>query len=379
MTVGLSRRDEFASFVRAHVAPAATSSDKSGCLDPRILSAFRESGYLGVNIDPNYGGLGFDNLDIGMLTAEVARACSSSRTLLTVQGIVSAAVQRWGNDSQRQTYLTRLACGEILAGFALSESDAGSDATAIETKIETSGDQLVVTGRKRWISFGQTANLFLVFGRAQDGFGAVLVPGDTPGLHREPQLDMVGTRAAMMANLVFDGCRVPRDAMLGRPGFGLSHVAATALDYGRFSVAWGSIGIAAQALASGVRFARTRKHSFKFLSDQPLIKARIARVGLATESAKLLCVEAARMRDERSPSAVMWTMAAKYAASKAAVFSANESVQICGARGLLSDDYGQERLLRDAKVTEIIEGSTDVLELALGDHLILRDGELDVY
>lgn len=312
-----------------------------------------------------------DQVSYGLLTAEVGRACSATRTLMTVHHLVSAAVLRWASAETKALLAPRLASGEEIAAFALSESEAGSDANAVSTTIQRNGRYLILSGEKCWVSFGQVASIFLVIGRAADGIAAVLVPGDTPGLSRHPVTTMVGTRAGMMAHLKLEKCQVPAEAIVGRAGFGLSHVAATALDHGRYSVAWGSVGIAEAAVRASFDFARGRYQFGAALVDKPLMRARLTRMAVMARAARALCMEAGRLRDADSPAAIVETMVAKYASSKAAVYAANEAVQIHGARGLL-EELQIERLLRDAKVTEIIEGSSDILELILGEQELGR-------
>ncbi len=360
------RRRAFEEFTCEYVAPFAAAADRSGFLDPSVIQALRKKGYLGGFVPIDSGGLGLDQITYGLLTGEVARACSAARTLLTVHGLVETALMRWGSEETRRELLPALATGRQLGAFALSESEAGTDAGALLTQIRREGNDLLVSGEKQWVSFGQSADVFLVFGRTPEGIAAVLVPGSCANLERRPVTTMAGTRGAMMAHLRLNGCRVPIHAMVGRPGFGLSHVAASALDHGRYSVAWGAVGIIDACVQACLRFVRDRPQFSTTLLKQPLMRARLTRMKVAARAARLLCMEAGRLRNANASSAIAETMAAKYFASKAAVEAANEAVQIHGARGLL-EDMGIERLLRDAKVTEIIEGSSDMLELLLAD------------
>jgi glutaryl-CoA dehydrogenase (non-decarboxylating) len=369
------RRRKFAAFADSALAPGAAAADSAGRLPRSTIEALRDSGFLGAVLPEEYGGTALDPVAYGLLTAEVARACSSSRTLLTVHDMVAVALARWGNDRTKATILPDLARGRRLCAFALSEMEAGSDPAAIRTTAVREGGDLVLTGAKAWISFGQIAELFLVFARIEgEGIAALLLPGDTPGLTRQPVSEMVGTRAAMMAHLAFDGCRLESSALVGRPGFGLSHIAQTALDHGRYSVAWGAVGIADAALAASVLYARER-HAFGGpLAERPQVRAHLTRMAAGARSARLLCLEAGQRRAARAPDAIARTLLAKYLASKVAVEGANLAVQIHGARGLMSGSV-PERLLRDSKVTEIIEGASEVLEDMIGQQICL--GGLD--
>ncbi len=366
--------EQYRRFAQEAIAPMAKPSDLAGRLDPAVVEALRANGFLGCITPTALGGLGMDPISYGQLTAEVGRACSSARTLMTVHHLVSAAILRWGGGEVKARLVPRLARGEEIAAFALSESEAGSDASALSTTIRREGDYIFLSGEKCWVSFGQIASVILVIGRAAEGITAVLVPCDTPGLHRHAVTSMVGVRAGMMAEITFDNCKLPATAIVGRAGFGLSHVATTALDHGRYSVAWGAVGIADAAVCASYAFAKTREQFGSVLKDKPLMRARLTRISVAARAARALCMEAGRLRNAGAPSAIVETMVAKYAASKAAVYAANEAVHIHGARGLMEEQQ-VERLLRDAKVTEIIEGSSDILELLLGEQDL--GGDLD--
>lgn len=367
MTEG-DRRSEprysFARFADERVSPFARIADERGELDRSVILALKEEGYLGAMLPEAVQGRGMDQATYGILTGEIGRACSAARTLMTVHGLVITALWRWGREAAKSGLIPALAEGRLLAAFALSEPGAGSDAAAVKTTVARDGGDVVLSGEKSWISFGLLADIFLVFGKAPEGMTAVLVPGDCRGLSRRPVPGMTGTRGAMMADLCFDGCRVPAENIVGAPGFGLSHVAVTALDFGRYSVAWGAVGIADAALRACLAYAGGRDVFAKRLADHPLMQARLSRLAVNARAARLLCTEAGRLRDIRSPAASAETMAAKYFASKTAVAAANEAVQVHGARGLLAE-YGMERLLRDAKVTEIIEGNSDLMEILL--------------
>jgi len=366
--------DTYRRFAQEAIAPFARASDLVGRLDPAVIEALRVNGFLGCITPVALGGLAMDPISYGQLTAEVGRACSSARTLMTVHHLVSAAILRWATSEVKTRLVPRLARGEEIAAFALSEPDAGSDAGALTTSIRREGDHIFLSGKKCWVSFGQTASIILVIGRAAEGITAVLVPSDTPGLSRHAVTSMVGVKAGMMAEITLDDCKLPATAIVGRPGFGLSHVATTALDHGRYSVAWGAVGIADAAVYASYEFAKNRAQFGSLLKDKPLMRARLTRISVAARAARALCMEAGRLREAGVPSAIVETMVAKYAASKAAVYAANEAVHIHGARGLLEEQQ-IERLLRDAKVTEIIEGSSDILELLLGEQNL--GGDLD--
>jgi hypothetical protein len=357
-------RAEFRAFAAAEVAPHADRWDREGAIPPELIGRLRERGYLGSNVSPQYGGCGRDMITYGLLTEEIARGCSSVRSLLTVHDMVAHAIHRWGSREQKETYLPRMARGEVLGALALSEPNAGSDAKSVETTAADGGDVWVLNGRKKWITGGQIAGLFLAFAQVDGQPAAFLVEREAPGLTVQPLQGIVGTRASMLAELLFADCRVPKGQLVGRPGFGISHVAAAALEQGRYSVAWGAVGIVQACLDACRTYAAERRQFGAPLADHQLIRAMLTDMIVGVRAARLLCLRAGWLRDAGDPGAFMETMAAKYFASRLATRAANDAVQIHGANGL-SEDYPVARYLRDARVTEIIEGSTQIQQITI--------------
>lgn len=360
-------RQRFRDFVAERVAPFAADWDREGRMPGEAISELRRRGYLGAHLAGDLGGGGMDAITYGLLTEEIGRGCSSLRSLLTVHDMVSEAVSRWGSPLLKAEVLPRLARAELLAALALSEPDVGSDAASVETEVERDGDAYVLRGRKRWITFGMVADVFLVFGRCGGQVAAFLVPAATPGLTREPIANVVGTRAAHLAELTLAGCRVGADHLVGRVGFGFSHVASTALDHGRYSVAWGAVGIAQACLDACLDYT-ARRHQFgQPLARHQLVQRKLTEMIVNTRAARLLCYQAGYQRARGAADAATDTLIAKYFASRAATRAANDAVQLHGANGL-SQDYPLERYLRDAKVTEIIEGSTQIQQIAIASY-----------
>jgi glutaryl-CoA dehydrogenase (non-decarboxylating) len=354
-------------FVAEHVAPHAAAWDRDACLPPETISELKRRGYLGAHLAPALGGGGVDAVTYGLITEEIGRGCSSLRSLLTVHDMVSEAVRRWGSAWLKSEILPRLARAELLAALALSEPNVGSDAASVETEAVRDGADYVISGCKRWITFGMIADLFLVFGRCGGQVAAFLVPAASPGLTRRPITSVVGTRAAHLAELTFAGCRVPAGHLVGRVGFGFSHVAASALDHGRYSVAWGAVGIAQACLDACLDYTQARRQFGQPLARHQLVQRKLTEMIVNTRAARLLCLQAGYRRSLGAPDAATETMIAKYFASRAATRAANDAVQLHGANGL-SQDYPVERYLRDAKVTEIIEGSTQIQQIAIASY-----------
>ncbi|HEV8578869.1 MAG TPA: acyl-CoA dehydrogenase family protein [Thermoanaerobaculia bacterium] len=357
-------RAEFRAFAAAEIAPHAGGWDREEAIPREIIGRLRDLGYLGSNVSPDFGGPGRDMITYGLLTEEIAKGCSSVRSLLTVHDMVAHAVQRWGSREQKERYLPSLARGEILGALALSEPNAGSDAKSIETTAADAADAWVLDGRKKWTTFGQIADLFLVFAKVGEQSAAFLVERQTPGVTVRPLRGILGTRASMLAEIELQGCRVPKGNLVGRVGFGISHVAAAALEQGRYSIAWGSVGIAQACLDACRTYAAERRQFGTPLADHQLIRRMLTDMIVDVRAARLLCLRAGWLRESGDPGAFMETMAAKYFASRLATRAAGDAVQLHGANGC-SDDYPVGRYLRDAKVMEIIEGSTQIQQITL--------------
>ncbi len=353
-------RARFRAFADAEVAPLAAAHDAEERIDPGLPAKLGRAGHLGALLPAEYGGPALDALSYGMLHEEIGRACSSVRSLLTVHDMVAETVRRWGSPGQRERLLPRLARGELIAAFALSEPETGSDAAQVATRAEPSGDGFLLTGVKRWISFGQLADLFLVFARTDRGPTAFLVERSTPGLEVAPINGMLGTRGAMLAELRFDGCPVAADAVVGAQGRAHPFLTATALTLGRYSVACGSIGIVQACLDVSREHAASRD-----LTRHQLVQRLLARMVVSAEAGRLLALRAGELIGSGSPDAPMAATQAKYFAGIAAADAARDAVQILGALGC-SPDHPASRYYRDAKVMEVIEGGNELCETMIG-------------
>jgi alkylation response protein AidB-like acyl-CoA dehydrogenase len=308
--------------------------------------------------------LELDPITYGLLTAEMARGCSSVRSLLTVHDMVSLTVARWAKEAVKERYLGDLATGRLLAALALSEPEVGSDAARARTTARRDGDCFLLDGCKKWITFGQIADLFLVLAQLDGQPTAFLVPADAPGLCRIPNEVVMGTRASRLAEVHFDSCQVPEDHLLGRPGFGFSHVVTHALDHGRYSVAWGAVGVAEACLEACRSYTSSREQGGKLLRDHQLVRRLLTNMIADSRAARLLCYRAGSLRRSRDPGAAAETMIAKYFTSRVATRCANDAVQLHGANGM-TELYPVARLLRDAKVLEIIEGSSQIQQITI--------------
>ncbi|HEX2086011.1 MAG TPA: acyl-CoA dehydrogenase family protein [Solirubrobacteraceae bacterium] len=353
-------RERFAAVVDAEVLPRAAEFDRAGAIPGDVLRLAAHEGWWGAAV------AGQDWRTVGALHEEVGRGCSSLRSLLTVHTMVAWAVRRWGSEAQQARWLGVLRSGEVLGAFCLTEPEAGSDAAAIETAAVTSGDGFVLEGTKVWVTGGQVAGLFLVFARSERGLAAFLVPHGTPGLEVVPIEGALGTRASMLAQVSLSGCRVGPEALLGPDGFGLATVATGALDVGRYSVACGCVGIVQACLDASAEHAAARQRGGAPIADRQLVRRMLSDMVVDVRAARLLCVEAGRLKDDDDPATIMATWVAKYHASRAAARAAADAVQIHGAAGC-AEGHRAGRLYRDAKVMEIIEGSTQLQQLTIAD------------
>jgi glutaryl-CoA dehydrogenase (non-decarboxylating) len=359
-----SQQAAFRAFVQAEIIPYADRFDQEEMTPPALIQKIAQQGYLGALAPVESGGLGMDMITFGLLNEEFGRGCSSLRSLLTVHSMVTYAVLRWGNKQQKASWLPRLATGDVIGAFALSEPNVGSDAKSIETQAELRGNTYVLNGRKKWITYGQIANLYLVFAQCDGRVSAFLVERDTPGFDIRPIQGIIGIRASMTAELFFQDCVIPKENLIGGRGFGLASVATSALDIGRYSVACGCVGIAQACLEASLHYTRERKQFGVYLKDHQLIQQMITNMITNVKAARLLCYNAGYLKDIGAPNTIMETWIAKYFASTSASKIASDAVQIHGANGC-SSDYPVQRYWRDTKIMEIIEGSTQIQQTTI--------------
>ena len=365
-------REAFRTFAELEIAPHADEYDRAEQIPADLIETLSLKGYLGAVLPERSGGLGLDMITAGLLNEEVGRACSSVRSLLTVHGMVSLALQRWGSQEQKETWLPQLASGAKIAAFGLTETNVGSDAKSVETTATPAGNSSVLSGQKKWITFGQIADVFLIFAQSEGKPSAFLVERNTPGLVINPIHGMLGVRASMLAELRLEECCISQENLAGRVGFGFSHLAATALDYGRYSVAWGCVGIGQACLEACLRYTNTRQQFGAYLREHQLIQQMLSEMITNVKAARLLCYQAGYLKDAGDVRAITETSIAKYFASRMAFKAANDAVQIHGANGC-SSEYPVQRYLRDAKVMEIIEGSTQMQQINIAKYACQED------
>lgn len=360
----------FKDFVSLYVEPGAAEWDREQGISGSIVSLLARSGYLGSNIPVNFGGQGWDTVTFGLLNEAIGRGSSALADLLTVQAMVSLTLLKWGTDEQKTQWIPPLARGEIIGAFALTEPSGGSDLLSLKTEFKKEGSgHLVLNGQKTWISFGQRAELFLVAGTLEQKSVACLVPRQTDGLQVKSIAGMMGFRAAELAQITFHDVKVPAANVVGKPGFALSCVIPLGLQYGRISTACSSLGLLRGCFEESIEHAASRRIGTGVAGDLGMVRSMIARMGTDLQAAGFLCHAACRAADDRVPEAFTSTLMAKYFTSKACVRAASDAVQIMGAAGC-HEGSSVSRYYRDAKIMEIIEGTSQVHEDILGESFV---------
>jgi hypothetical protein len=371
-----ARREAARQFATDVLEPWAERIDSEDATPSSLLAAIRTSGYLGAALPAAWGGGGMDAVSHGIVTEEIGAVSSSVRGLLTAHHMGAQTIAQFGTPEQKARWLPSLCAGEMIIAFALSEPEVGSAASTIQAQAKLSGDAYLVTGVKRWITYGMVADLFLTFAQCDGKPVALVVEREREGLELEPITNLLGTRGSMLAQLRFDAVRVGKDCQIGAVGAGITFVAGAALDHGRFSVAWGSTGIIQACLHACLSYAQERRQGEGKLKDHQLIRRQLTDMLVAHTTARALCYRSACLRERGDPRAVMETSLAKYHASQAAMSVATDAVRMHGANGC-SADYPVGRYLRDATVMQIVEGTHEIHQLALANYAFQRPYLLD--
>ncbi|MEU5848465.1 acyl-CoA dehydrogenase family protein [Saccharopolyspora shandongensis] len=354
------------------VGDRADAWDRAGHLPLPVLRELGARGALCAQVSPDYGGLGLTSADNGELTAHTGSLCSSVRSVQTSQGMAAWTIGRLGTAEQRRAYLTELTSGG-LAAMAFSEPDAGSDLSAVGTRIEPDGDEVVVTGRKVWITAAAYADLIVVVGRFGTDAAVVVVPSTAAGVHVERVPNPVGCRAAGHADVRFDSVRLPASAVLGGGRQSLAMVITTALTYGRMSVAWGCVGILRACLREATVHTGTRVQFGKPLAEHQLVARRLAELLVAERVATRTCEHASACWDSGDPDLAVEAILAKHVSSGNATQGAASAMQLLASRAA-HDGTAIARAYRDAKLMEIIEGTTEICQIVLAQHAMAGSG-----
>lgn len=363
-------------FAAEHIAPHAAAWDAEKHFDRATLDRLAELGFLGMLVPEEYGGLGLDTVTYLLAVEEIAAADASIAVSMAVHNsLPTQMLLRHGTEAQKERWLKPMARGELLGAFALSEADAGSDAASLRSRAARSGDGWVLNGAKAWVSNGGTADVILAMVRTDAegaprgarGIGCFIVPAGTPGLAAGKPEDKMGLRASNTAALFFRDLRLPGDHLLGDASSGFIY-ALEALDNGRLGIAAQACGIASAALEHAKRYAAERRQFGRPIGEFEAIRFKLADMATRLAAARALLHEAARRKDAGEPP-TRWAAMAKLFCSETAMWVATQAVQVFGGYGFMRD-YPVERLMRDAKATEIYEGTSEIQRLVIGRELL---------
>uniref|UniRef100_A0AAU1LNA9 Acyl-CoA dehydrogenase family protein n=1 Tax=Streptomyces sp. NBC_00148 TaxID=2903626 RepID=A0AAU1LNA9_9ACTN len=356
-------------FVAREITPHVVDWDRAESVDKSIVKKLGALGFLGLTVPEEYGGSGGDHLAYCLVTEELGRGDSSVRGIVSVSlGLVAKTIASWGSEEQKQQWLPGLTSGEAIGCFGLTEPGTGSDAGNLTTRAVRDGEDYVVNGSKMFITNGTWADVVLLFARTNDtpghrGVSAFLVPADTPGLTRRTVHGKLGLRGQATAELVLEDVRVPASALLGPEGKGFS-IAMSALAKGRMSVAAGCVGIAQAALDAAVRYAGEREQFGKSIASYQLVQELISDISVDVDAARMLTWRVADLIDRGQDFATA-ASTAKLFASEAAVRAANNALQVFGGYGYI-DEYPVGKLVRDARVMTLYEGTSQIQKLIIG-------------
>ena len=379
-------RDLAREFSEGEITPHVEHWDAGAALPDSIFEKLAELGFLGMLVPEAYGGLDLDVSTYLVVIEELARADAATALTVSIQnGPVAGAIATYGSEAQRSQWLPRLGSGEILGAFALSEEGVGSDAGGVETVARRDGDGWVLDGGKKWVTNGRRAGLTLVFARTGDRgeLGCFLVPTDTAGYVVGDRSTTMGLRASETVDVALNDLHLPADALLGEAGRGLS-IALDALTLGRAGIAAQAVGIGGASLTHAVRYAGEREQFGKALSEFGAIQAKLAEMAARLSAARAAVREVGlRLQDVRSGSTdegvgaeslIARVAGAKLVASEAAMFASDEAVQIFGGYGYMRD-YPVEKLMRDAKGTEIYEGTSEIMRVVIAREIQRAESE----
>lgn len=350
------------------IAPRAEHLDKTGEYPMANFKVLAENGLLGIPFSEEYGGAGADYVSYVIALEEICRACASTGVTMSVQtSLASAPLNQFGTHEQKLKYLKPLLEGETIGAYSLSEVGAGTDAASLKCRAVKDGDDYVLTGTKMWVTNGYYADTYIVFATLDPSLGAkgitaFIVEKGTPGFTFGKKEDKLGIRASSTYELVFDGCRVSAANRLGDEGQGFK-IAMWTLDGGRIGISAQAIGIAQAALDQALKYTQERKQFGKSISDNQAIQFYLAEMATDIEAARLLMYRAASLKDQGKNHTQAASMA-KLMASETAMWVSTKGVQLHGGYGFTTD-FPAERFMRDAKITEIYEGTSEVQRMVI--------------
>lgn len=355
-------------FAQEVLKPGVIERDENQKFPEKEIKELGKLGFMGLMVDPKYGGAGMDTVSYVLAMEEISKVDASASVVMSVNNsLVCWGLETFGTEEQKQKYLIPLAKGEIIGAFCLSEPEAGSDATSQRTTAVDKGDHYILNGTKNWITNGSSASVYLVIAqtypeKGHKGINAFIVERGTPGFQIGPKENKLGIRGSDTHSLMFTDVKVPKENRIGEDGFGFKFAMKT-LSGGRIGIAAQALGIASGAYELALAYSKERKAFGKTISNHQAIQFKLADMATEIEASRLLCLKAAWMKDQHLDYGTSGAMAKLYA-SKTAMDTTIEAVQIHGGYGFVKE-YHVERLMRDAKITQIYEGTSEVQKIVI--------------
>lgn len=368
-------RDAARDFAQTELLPGVIERDEKQKFPAEQIKKMGELGFLGMMVDPKYGGGGMDTISYVLAMEEISKIDASASVCMSVNNsLVCWGLETYGTEAQKQKYLTRLATGEIIGAFCLSEPEAGSDATSQRTTAIDKGDYYLINGTKNWITNGGNASIYIVIAqthieKGHKGINALIVEKGTPGFVVGHKENKMGIRGSDTHSLMFTDVKVPKENRIGTDGFGFTFAMKT-LAGGRIGIASQALGVASGAYELALKYSKERKAFGKEISQHQAIAFKLADMATQIEAARHLCMKAAWDKDQHNNYDLSGAMAKLYAAETAMAVT-TEAVQIHGGYGFVKE-YHVERLMRDAKITQIYEGTSEIQKIVIS-RSILRD------
>ena len=360
-------------FAEKHLKPGVIERDENAEFPSEQVKMMGELGFMGVMVPERWNGAGMDTISYTLIIEELSRVDASAGVIVSVNNsLVCQIFVNYGNDWQKETYLTKLASGEQLGAFSLSEPQSGSDASNMHTIAEKSGQYYVLNGVKNWVTSGINSDIVIVMALTDksagyNGISAFIVPKDLDGFSVGKKEDKLGIRGSDTCELYFDNCHVPIENLIDKEGQGF-RIALATLDGGRIGIAAQALGIAQAALDESVQYVKERKQFGKTIGSFGALQEKIALMGTNVEASRLLIQKAAVLKDAHKPYTKAAAMAKSFA-SQTAMDAAIDCVQIFGGYGYMQE-YGVERLMRDAKITQIYEGTTEIQQMVIAREIM---------
>jgi alkylation response protein AidB-like acyl-CoA dehydrogenase len=361
-------RDAARDFAKTELLPGVIERDENQTFPTEQIKKLGELGFMGMMVDPKYGGAGMDTISYVLAMEELSKVDASASVVVSVNNsLVCWGLEKYGTEEQKQKYLVPLAKGEIIGAFCLSEPEAGSDATSQQTTAVDMGDHYLLNGTKNWITNGNTASVYLVIAQTNPekghrGINALIVEKGMPGFEVGLKENKLGIRGSDTHSLLFNDVKVPKENRIGEDGFGFKFAMST-LSGGRIGIASQALGIASGAYELSIEYSKQRKAFGKAISDHQAIAFKLADMATEIEAARLLCLKSAWLKDNNMNFDKESAMA-KVFASEVAMKTTTEAVQIHGGYGFVKE-YHVERLMRDAKITQIYEGTSEIQRIVI--------------